>query len=114
MTDRVEPGMTTDPNDPRLRQPNEGDQRQHAVHLVLSQEERAKGYVRPLRTRYCHDTCGGVTRMPVPIAETYARQPDYYGRTFCTTCGDYFPVGIHGEFTWLDERGRDTGERVGT
>lgn len=114
MADTTELGVTTDPDDPRLKQPSPADARQHAVHLVLSPEERARGFVRPVRVSYRHDTCGRVTTMPVAIAETYARQPDYYGRTFCATCGDYFPVGADGEFTWVDGKGQDTGMRVGT
>lgn len=54
--------------------------------------------------------CGTTTRMPQACAETYAANPRYYGSTFCCTCGDYFPVGPDGEFTWVD----GSGERVGT
>lgn len=54
--------------------------------------------------------CGKVTKMyGEALAETYARQPDYYGRTFCVGCREYLPVGEAGEFVWV--RG---GERVGT
>jgi hypothetical protein len=73
---------------------------QHVDHWILPDEERAKGFVRPVRRAYMHLTCGTVTTMPVKIAETYARQPDYYGRTFCCGCNDYFPVGPNGEFVW--------------
>lgn len=52
--------------------------------------------------------CGASTRMPVACAETYARDPHFYGTTFCCQCGGYFRVGKHGEFVW------DNGERVGT
>ena len=51
--------------------------------------------------------CGTKTTMSPPIAETYARDPSYYGSTFCVNCGQHFPVGEHGEFVWLD------GTRVG-
>lgn len=53
--------------------------------------------------------CGTVTSMPVACAETYARQPGYYGSTFCCGCGQYLPVGAKGEFVW-----DHTTERVGT
>lgn len=53
--------------------------------------------------------CGAVTTMGRSIAETYATNPGYYGRTFCAACGDYFPVGRQGEFVW-----DGTDERVGT
>lgn len=54
--------------------------------------------------------CGTVTTMPRACAETYARQPDYYGSTFCCGCRKYLPVGAHGEFIWDD----GSGDRVGT
>lgn len=136
---------------------------QHADHWVLCEEERNKGFVRPLRQKYQHvgipgpkfelrdltdeerqrwgdsgyvkfepypagykgsvtgrfwtqeqidnigKGCGTVTRMPMACAETYAREPGYYGSTFCCGCGDYFRVGADGEFVW---EGSD--ERVGT
>lgn len=53
--------------------------------------------------------CGVKTSMPQAIAETYAANPGYYGSTFCCGCGDYFPVGKRGEFTWAG-----TNDRVGT
>jgi hypothetical protein len=136
---------------------------QHEAHWVLSDEERAKGFIRPVRRSYRHvgvrpryrtraltpeeqqrfaehgyvafepypesespvtgrywteadlaSGCGSVTSMPTPIAETYARAPGFYGSTFCCRCGEYLPVGAKGQFTWVDEHGRDTGERVGT
>jgi hypothetical protein len=83
---------------------------QLADHYVLCPEDRAKGRVRPLRTSYLHEKCGGVTTMPMACAETYAVQPSYYGSTFCAICGGYFPVGANGEFVW-DDRLR---EKVGT
>lgn len=47
-------------------------------YVVLSAEERAKGFVRPVRRSYVHTKCGVVTMMDRAIAETYARQPDFY------------------------------------
>jgi hypothetical protein len=50
--------LTTDPNDKRLGHGSEdeddGKKPQHEVYLVLSEEERAKGYVRPVRDTYRH------------------------------------------------------------
>lgn len=77
---------------------------QHRDHWVLPESERAKGFVRPVRTEYRHEKCGGVTRMPSAIAETYARDPAYYGQTFCVDCQAYLPVGKNGEFVWLDDK----------
>jgi hypothetical protein len=134
---------------------------QHVDHWVLSAEERAKGFVRPVRRSYVHvgprgpryelrdltyeevtryaqfgyvkfekypkdegivgrfwtqgqldavgKGCGVRTTMGVAIAETYARQPGFYGSTFCCGCGKYLPVGREGEFVW-----DGTDERVGT
>jgi len=135
---------------------------QYVDHWVLCAEERAKGFVRPVRTSYIHvglpepkyplrdltddenrqyaqegyvkfetypkgespvvgkfwtqaqldkigKGCGVLTSMPQAIAETYARQPGYYGSTFCCGCGQYFPVGGSGEFVWAK-----SAERVGT
>jgi hypothetical protein len=132
-------------------------------YVVLSAEERAKGFVRPVRRSYRHvgirgptyplrdltekeheqydrfgyvkfeaypespessvtgmywtqerldsigKGCGAVTTMGVALAETYARDPKFYGATFCATCREHYPVGAAGEFVW-----EGTDERVGT
>lgn len=87
---------------------------QHKAYWVLSEEERKKGFVRPVRSSYKHLKCGAVTRMGQALAETYAVQPAYYGSTFCCTCQKHFPVGEFGEFVWVDESGETTEEKVGT
>lgn len=70
-------------------------------YVVLAEEERAKGFVRPVRRRYRHIRCGGVTTMAQSIAETYARDPHHYsGTTFCAICRQHYPVGESGEFVW--------------
>ena len=86
------------------------DTGQHQAYWVLSAEERAKGFVRPVRRSYIHLKCGTLTTMGQAIAETYARDPKYYGATFCCHCGGHFPVGQNGEFTWDDQ----SGQKVGT
>lgn len=73
---------------------------QHRDYWVLPEEERAKGFVRPVRNSYVHKTCGTETRMGQAISETYARDPKYYGATFCCHCGKHLPVS---EFTWLPD-----------
>ena len=70
------------------------------AYLVLSDEERAKGFVRPVRRSYIHLTCGSVTTMGQAIAETYARDPHFYGATYCVNCKMHRPVGADGEFVW--------------
>ena len=82
--------MTTDPNDPKLRKIKPDGQQE--AYLVLSDEERAKGFVRPLYHSYIHLACGTLTRMSTDIAATYARDPYFYGGTFCCHCGAHFPL----------------------
>lgn len=131
-------------------------------YVVLSEAERAKGFVRPVRQAYKHagraapqhplldltdeqkaryegygyvkfedyegsrgsitgrywtqhdldhinKGCGVVTHMGIALAETYARDPKFYGATFCAGCRKHFPVGEQGEFVWAG-----TDIRVGT
>jgi hypothetical protein len=69
-------------------------------YVVLSPEERAKGFVKPVRRSYVHTKgkCGGVeTTMGISIAETYARNPRFYSGTFCVSCRAHFPLN---EFNW--------------
>lgn len=66
-------------------------------YVVLSGEERAKGFVKPLRHSYRHGKCGGVTTMGNALAETYARNPSFYSGTFCAVCRGHFPLT---QFTW--------------
>jgi hypothetical protein len=76
---------------------------QNKDHWVMCQTEiMEKGFKRPIRKTYIHEKCKTSTSMPQSIAETYAADPYYYGSTFCCNCGDYFPVGIAGEFIWED------------
>lgn len=134
---------TTDgrsPEDARASQTNETGQ--HASYIVLCDEERAKGFVRPYRDSYRHvgpricglhvgpdgatvcymdpghagecgiaagprpQFCGKVTTMGRALSETYARDPGFYGATFCCTCNQHLPVS---EFVWTAD-----GEVVGS
>lgn len=156
--------LTTNPNNPCLKE-GQKEEGQNACYLVLSEEERAKGFIRPVRTSYIHvgkagykpcgknvkilpsgdeyaskyyatmcssmsDTdclhedgkcisaaymtkeeydkamngtyretkgCGAVTSMGIALAETYARDPKFYGATFCVGCNKHLPVS---EFLW--------------
>ena len=147
--------LTTDRSDPRLQQTR--DDGQQLTYLVLSDDERAKGFVRPVRTFYRHvgcrpkgktrplteqegkdyerfgyvlfeeyepddscvtgrfwtqsqleSGCGTTTTMGLALAETSARDPKFYGATYCAGCKKHLPVGPTGEFVW------DDGTRVGT
>lgn len=91
--------ITDDPNDPRLKRgADTGPGPQNEVYLVLSEEERAKGFVRPYRDAYIHETCGSVTTMGRALSETYARDPNFYGATYCCACRMHKPVS---EFRWV-------------
>ncbi|MDX2074685.1 MAG: hypothetical protein SFX19_10050 [Alphaproteobacteria bacterium] len=130
---------------------------QQKDYVVLTPEERAKGFVRPVRRSYQHvgalgpqhplrdlteeenerysqfgyvkfeayddsaspvtgrfwtqkqldsKGCGTVTTMGQALAETYARDPKFYGGTFCCGCNTHLPVA---EFVW-----GGTQERVGS
>lgn len=146
---------TTDPNHPQLtRGVDSAPVPQSTVYLVLSEEERARGFVRPVRHSYLHTGerpqyptreltddekarhgkdyvlyeafpeselpkvgrfwsaeqlragCGAVTTMNQALAETYAREPRFYGATYCVGCGMHRPVA---EFVWETD-----GSRVGS
>lgn len=105
---------TTDPTDPRLGHgPDAEPAPQNAAYLV----DEGKGeFVRPVRRTYVHWTqadgspvpavvldasgyrgCGTATTMSQAIAETYARDPKFYGSTYCVGCQMHLPVS---EFTW--------------
>ena len=96
--------LTTDRNDPCLKETRPDGQQE--CYLVLPEEERAKGFVRPLRRSYRHIVCGGVTSMGLALCETYARNPKFYGATYCCKCQTHLPVG---EFRWVED-----GEVVGS
>jgi len=78
---------------------------QQKEYIVLSEEERAKGFVRPYRDTYVHNPCGTATTMARSISETYARNPYFYSGTFCCGCGDHFPLD---QFKW------DDGDQLGS
>ena len=82
---------------------------QQKDYVVLTADERAKGFVEPVRRTYRHEKCGSTTTMGQALAETYARCPDFYSGTFCCNCGNHFPVGANGEFVW-----EGTAQKVGT
>jgi hypothetical protein len=99
--------LTTDPDDPRLTHGVDSKPVSQAeVYLVLSEEERAKGFVRPYRDAYKHKDCGTVTTMGRALSETYARDPKFYGSTYCCHCQMHRSVA---DFTWTKD-----GEVVGS
>jgi hypothetical protein len=107
--------LTTDRTDPRLTHQNDEAPRSQAeAYLVLSEEERAKGFVRPVRRSYRHVyreqqfegmdpvrvPCGDKTTMGQALAETYARNPKFYSGTYCCACQMHRPLV---EFVWVDD-----------
>jgi len=94
-------GLTTDENSECLNEKKANGQNE--CYLVLSEEELAKGFTRPFRDSYLHKGsddnkgCGALTKMNKTISETYARDPKFYGMTFCVGCGTHLPVS---EFVW--------------
>jgi len=99
--------LTTDWTDPRLGHgTDEGPTPQNEAYLILSKEERAKGFRRPVRRSYIHlrgtaelRACGVMTKMSTDLAETYARNPIFYGATYCVGCQRHLPVD---QFDWED------------
>jgi hypothetical protein len=85
------------PSTVRSQQRQDGNTGQHASYIVLCEEERQKGFVRPYRDKYLHAKCGTVTTMGRSLSETYARDPAFYGSTFCVNCNAHYPVS---EFVW--------------
>lgn len=99
---------TTEPDDPRLSHGADTTPTPQAeTYLILSDEERAKGFVRPVRRSYIHAKgCGAHTTMGIALCETYARDPKFYGATYCVGCMMHRPVD---EFVWAED-----GEVVGS
>ena len=150
-------GVTADRNDPRLGEVDETGMQK--AYLVLSDDERKRGWVRPLRRSYTHvgptgpqhplrdltgeettrymeygyvkyedyegeegkplgrfwtqaqldkvgNGCRVSTKMGLELCETYAKQPSFYGRTFCVGCREHLDVE---EFVWDED-----GQRVGS
>jgi hypothetical protein len=101
----------------RLSYVHVGKQPQYPLRDLTPYEEevhRGDGYVKyekypesrsPLSGRYwtaaqLKSGCQTETKMSLPIAETYARDPKFYGSTFCCGCQAHFPVG---EFQWYED-----------
>jgi hypothetical protein len=114
LIDKMSKSTTTDKNDVRLTIID--DKGLQDAYLVLSESEREKGFVRPVRNAYVHwymldgsdvpnvitttkgmGGCGALTTMSGDIAETYARNPKFYGATYCVGCKAHYPVD---QFHW--------------
>lgn len=94
-------GTTTDPTDPRLgRGEDSAPREQNEVYLVLSPEERAKGFVRPLRRAYIHK---GERPQHPTRALTAEQEREHAGRGYVLY--EKYPEGggIVGRF-WTQEQ----------
>lgn len=102
------PAMCTTSGEPvdKVRGEQIETEGQHKAYIVLCPDERAKGFVRPCRDTYKHLTCGTTTTMGRALSETYARDPSFYGATFCVHCNKHYPVA---EFVWTSD-----GQQVGS
>lgn len=107
-------GLTTDRSDECLKIIRPDGQQE--CYLILPESERAKGFVRPVRRAYVHLACGAVTHMALALCETYARDPSFYGGTFCAHCGTHFNLRtikdgvVSFNFAWDPADGSYVGE----
>lgn len=105
--------LTTDPEDPRLgRGPDAGPGPQNAAYLVLSEEERANGFVRPLRRAYVHVGPAGPEH---PLRDLTPEERETWGGEKYAKYEPYpeTPDGALGRF-WTQEQLDKVGKGCGT
>jgi hypothetical protein len=74
-------GITADPTDPRLGRGTDTDPvPQNEVYLVLSDEERAKGFIRPVRASYLHVGIAGPKYPLRDLTEEEKRDHPLYAK----------------------------------
>lgn len=56
-------------------------------------------FVQEIRRTYVHTECNVTTKMSRELAESVARDPSYYTKTFCVGCNEHVPVE---EIEWED------------
>lgn len=82
--------LTTDPGHPDLgRSADTGPGPQDKAYLVLSDEERAKGFTRPLRRSYRHV---GTAGPRFPLADLTEHQREVYGAEKYAKYEEYPPA----------------------
>jgi hypothetical protein len=98
--------LTDDPNDPRLTRGATRPTRRTATRPRCTSCSPRTSAPRASSGRYAGRTgtrsAATVTTMGQALAETYARNPGFYGATYCVHCGQHRPVGADGEFYWCD------------
>jgi hypothetical protein len=73
--------ITDNPKDPRLTEGQKNETGQHEIYLVLSAEERAKGFIRPVRRSYVHvGRFLHYTELVEMLSEGHDFFPDYAAR----------------------------------
>lgn len=105
--------LTTDPRDPRLGHgADAGPVPQNEAYLVLSEEERAKGYTRPLRLSYRHVGAPGPCR---PLRDLTGEEAERYAGIGYVGYEDYEGTEGHalGRF-WTQSQLDAIGQGCGT
>lgn len=67
--------------------------------VVLTEQELAAGFVRPLRLRVLHIFCGRPSAVMAGQAEDLAKDPASWSTCWCGVCGRRLPIE---QFTWVD------------
>lgn len=82
-----------------LRDLTEEEKERYAAYNYVKFEPYPDGVTGRFWTqdRLDKKACGQTTHMGYELSATYARDPSYYGATFCCTCGVHLPVA---EFVW--------------
>lgn len=106
--------LTTDRNDPRLGHGADTEPGpQNAAYLVLSEEERAKGWVRPLRLSYRH---AGIPGPENALRDLTERERERYDGSGYVQYEEYPPAngsGAIGRF-WTQAQLDAIGKGCGT
>ena len=74
----------------------------YAVYEEYPEEEAAVGrfWTQKHLDEVAKCGCGAVTKMGLALCETYARDPHFYGATYCVGCRMHKPVD---EFIWEED-----------
>jgi hypothetical protein len=81
--------LTSDPNDPRLGHGSDTEPGpQNAAYLILSEAERAKGFIRPLRLSYRH---AGIPGPRWPLRDLTDEERERYATNSYAKFEEYPP-----------------------
>lgn len=80
------------------------------ANWLLTEEEKARGLVRPVRFTYTCLDCGADNDLQsLGLAEAMARDPGKVDNLYCARCRRYMCTGPRGHFVW-----KGSTEKVGT